>query len=180
MKLETPRLLLTSLTADDWPLFLCLFQDPQVIRYIADLLPEHEIRERFEARLPAWDKHCDRWLCLVMREKSNGQAVGITGFRPEWSPCQQAEVGFGSLPEGQGKGYGKESLSVILDFAFNACGFHKVYATVTEGNSASRGLLESCGFQLEGTLRDNFRLAGRWCNDWRLGLLAKEFATANR
>ncbi len=69
MKLETPRLLLTSLTADDWPLFLRLFQDPQVIRYIADPLPEHEIRERFEARLPAWDKHCDRWLCLVMREK---------------------------------------------------------------------------------------------------------------
>lgn len=180
MKLATPRLLLESLTADDWPLFLRLFQDSQVIRYIADPLSESDIRARFEARLLKWDKHCARWLCLVMREKSSGQALGITGFRPEWLPFQQAEVGFGSLPEWQGKGYGKESLRAVLDFAFNACGFHRLYATVTEGNIASRRLLESCGFQLEGTLRDNYRLAGQWCNDWRLGLLAAEFAASNR
>ncbi|WP_431225558.1 GNAT family N-acetyltransferase [Serratia sp. L9] len=176
MKLETPLLLLQSITAEDWPLFLRLYQDPQVLRYIADPLAECEIRARFEARLPQWDKHGERWLCLVMREKISGKAFGITGFRPEWLPFQQAEVGFGSLPEGQGKGYGKESLRAVLDFAFSACGFHKMTATVTEGNIASRSLLESCGFQLEGTLRDNYRLAGRWCNDWQLGLLAPEFA----
>ncbi|OZT17484.1 GNAT family N-acetyltransferase, partial [Serratia marcescens] len=33
----------------------------------------------------------------------------------------------------------------------------------------------SCGFQLEGTLRDNFRLAGEWRDDWLFGLLAAEF-----
>lgn len=175
MKLETPRLILQSITADDWPLFRRLYQEPEVIRYIADLMTESEIRARFEARLPAWDKHSERWLCLVIREKVNGQALGITGFRPEWLPFQQAEVGFGSLPEAQGKGYGKESLLAVLDFAFNACGFHKMNATVTEGNIASRRLLESCGFKLEGTLRDNYRLAGQWCNDWQLGLLAAEF-----
>ncbi|MFC0225273.1 GNAT family N-acetyltransferase [Serratia aquatilis] len=180
LKLQTSRLLLHSITANDWPLFLRLYQDPQVIRYIADPLPESEIRTRFEARLPEWDKHGERWLCLVMREKSTGNAVGITGFCPQWWPFQQAEVGFGSLPEGQGKGYGKESLLAVLDFAFNACGFHKMTATVTEGNIASRHLLESCGFQLEGTLRDNYRLAGQWCNDWQLGLLQAEFAAQGR
>lgn len=116
----------------------------------------------------------------MIREKASGQALGITGFRPEWLPCQQAEVGFGSVPEGQGKGYGKESLLAVLDFAFNACGFHKMNATVTEGNIASRRLLENCGFRLEGTLRDNYRLAGQWCNDWQLGLLAAEFAALGR
>lgn len=180
MKLETPRLLLKSITAEDWPLFLRLYQEPLVIRYIADPLPESEIRARFEARLPEWDKHGQRWLCLVMREKRSDKALGITGFRPEWLPFQQAEVGFGSLPEEQGKGYGKESLLAVLDFAFHACGFHKMTATVTEGNLASRGLLESCGFQLEGTLRDNYRLAGQWRNDWRLGLLAAEFTLPER
>lgn len=110
-----------------------------------------------------------------MREKHSGEAVGITGFRPHWAPYRQAEVGYGSLPSGQGKGYGKESLRAVLDFAVNACGFHKLTATVTAGNLASRGLLESCGFQLEGTLRDNYRLADQWCDDWLFGLLAAEF-----
>lgn len=68
----------------------------------------------------------------------------------------------------------------MLDFAVNACGFHKLTATVTAGNLASRGLLESCGFQLEGTLRDNYRLAGQWCDDWLFGLLAAEFQAANK
>ncbi|MEE4407541.1 MULTISPECIES: GNAT family N-acetyltransferase [unclassified Serratia (in: enterobacteria)] len=175
MKLITERLTLQSITADDWPLFLRLYQDPEVIRYIADPLTEAEIRARFEIRLPAWDKHGEQWLCLVMREKAGGEAVGITGFLPMWLPCRQAEVGYGILPSGHGKGYGKESLRAVLDFGFNACGFHKLTATVTAGNIASRRLLESCGFQLEGTLRDNFRLAGQWHADWMFGLLAAEF-----
>ncbi|MGQ8706855.1 GNAT family N-acetyltransferase [Serratia sp. TSA_198.1] len=175
MKLVTERLTLQSITPDDWPLFLRLYQDPDVIRYIADPLTEAEIRARFETRLPAWDKHGEQWLCLVMREKASGEAVGVTGFRPMWLPCQQAEVGYGILPSGHGKGYGKESLRAVLDFGFHACGFHKLTATVTAGNTASRRLLESCGFQLEGTLRDNFRLAGQWHADWMFGLLAAEF-----
>lgn len=175
MKLVTERLSLQSITVEDWPLFLRLYQDPEVIRYISDPRSEAEIRTRFEERLPARDKHGEQWLCLVMREKHSGEAVGITGFRPQWVPYRQAEVGYGSLPAGQGKGYGKESLRAVLDFAVNACGFHKLTATVTAGNLASRGLLESCGFQLEGTLRDNFRLAGQWYDDWLFGLLAAEF-----
>ncbi|EFE95730.1 acetyltransferase, GNAT family [Serratia odorifera DSM 4582] len=180
MKLETERLTLHSLTEEDWPLFLQLYRDPQVIRYLADPLDEAEIHARFAGRLPAWNKHSQHWLCLVMREKASGAALGLTGFRAEWLPFQQAEVGFASLPAGQGKGYGKESLRKLMDFAFNACGFHKLNATVTEGNMASRRLLESCGFQLEGTLRDNFRLAGQWYNDWQLGLLASEYAVAKK
>lgn len=110
-----------------------------------------------------------------MREKASEDAVGMTGFRPQWHPYRQAEVGYGSLPLAQGKGYGKESLRAVLDFAFNACDFHKLTATVTEGNIASRRLLESCGFLLEGTLRDNYQLAGQWRDDWQFGLLVSEF-----
>lgn len=36
MKLVTERLQLQSITAEDWPLFLRLYQDPEVIRYISD------------------------------------------------------------------------------------------------------------------------------------------------
>lgn len=47
MKLVTERLSLQSITVEDWPLFLRLYQDPEVIRYISDPRSEAEIRTRF-------------------------------------------------------------------------------------------------------------------------------------
>lgn len=52
MKLETPRLILQSIAADDWPLFRRLYQEPEVIRYIADPMTESEIRARFKRAYP--------------------------------------------------------------------------------------------------------------------------------
>ena len=49
MKLVTERLSLQSITVEDWPLFLRLYQDPEVIRYISDPRSEAEIRTRFES-----------------------------------------------------------------------------------------------------------------------------------
>lgn len=174
--IATERLTLSTMTEQDWPLFSRLYQDPEVIRYISDPQDLVTIQTRFAVRVQPWDRTSDHWLCLVIREKASGQPVGITGFLPEWQPFQQAEVGYGLLPEFTGKGYGQESLVAVLEFAFQQCQFHKVIATVTVGNQPSRALLERCGFQLEGTLRDNFSLSGKWCDDWVLGLLADEFA----
>jgi len=61
-----------------------------------------------------------------------------------------------------------------MDFAFNICGFHRLQANVLEGNIASRRMLEKCGFQLEGCLRESYRIDGKWHNDWLLGCLAKD------
>ncbi len=176
ISLRTPRLRLDSLVEQDWPLFLQLYQDPDVQRYIADKMDVVEIRRCFETRLMPWVKTSTHWLCLTIRERESGQSIGLTGFLPEWLPLQQAEVGYAMLPSFQGKGFGKESLMAVLGFGFQQCQFHKMKATVTVGNDASRHLLERCGFQLEGTLRDNFQLGGQWCDDWVLGLLECEFA----
>lgn len=175
ISLRTPRLMLDSLVEQDWPLFLQLHQDPDVQRYIADPQGMAEIRARFESRLMPWEKTSNHWLCLVIRERESGQAIGLTGFLAEWLPLQQAEVGYAILPSYHGKGFAKESLMAVLEFGFQQCQFHKMKATVTVGNTASRRTLESCGFQLEDTLRDNFQLDGQWCDDWVLGLLDSEF-----
>ena len=82
------------------------------------------------------------------------------------------------LPEHQGKGYGQESLREVVNYAFRVCGFHRLQANVIEGNYPSRRMLERCGFQLEGLLRESYRLRGEWHNDWLLGLLRDDIALA--
>jgi len=172
--LTTPRLTMRPIAFEDWSLFLKLNQSPSVMKYIGDIETTAQIRHRFEQRVGKWDKYSDFWLCLVIRERETGRAVGLTGFFPDWRPYQQAEVGFMLLPDAQGKGYGKESLREVLNYAFDECGFHRLQANVLEGNIASRRLLESCGFALEGTLRESYRLHGEWHNDWLLGLLKND------
>ena len=56
-------------------------------------------------------------------------------------------------------------------------GLRRLTACVTEGNQASRHVLEKVGFILEGTLRESYWLQQRWQNDWLLGLLKQEYIT---
>ncbi len=174
ISLTTARLNMQPIQERDWPLFLSLYQSPTVMRFIGELDTPEQIRCRFDQRLGEWNKYADFWLCLVIREQATGAAVGLTGFFPAWQNYQQAEVGFILHPEFQGKGYGSESLQEVMDFAFNICGFHRLQANVLEGNIASRRMLEKCGFQLEGCLRESYRIDGKWHNDWLLGCLAKD------
>ena len=83
------------------------------------------------------------------------------------------------LPAAQGKGIAAAALQLILTRAFDQYGYHKITATVTDGNTASLRLLMSQGFVREGLLRQNFWLAGRFVDDIRLGLLQSDWL-ANR
>ncbi|WP_228550732.1 GNAT family N-acetyltransferase [Endozoicomonas sp. OPT23] len=161
----------------DWLLFYQLETDPGIQQYVADLRDEQAIRDRFQSRLPAWNKNSKQWLCLVITEKESELPIGVTGFYPEWHPYQQAEVGFMLLSEYQGKGYGKENLIAVAEFAFQQCRFHKLKATVTEGNVACCELLKRTGFKQEGRLRDNYRIAGQWQNDMLFGLLVNDLTS---
>lgn len=161
------------MTEEDWPFFLALNQDPQVVRYVADDRSEAAIRLLFDVRLPRWEVGSPHWLCWVIRERSTGERVGVTGLIDRGEGV--AEVGFLLASEFHGQGYGIESLRLLCRFAFAEAGFRKLSATVTVGNAASKAVLQKAGFVLEGTLRESYLLAGRWQDDWLFGLLQREF-----
>lgn len=171
--LRSERLDYRSLTEEDWPFFLSLYQDPRVMRYVSDPLPEARVRELFDVRLPPWEVGSSHWLCLVMREQATGMPVGLTGLVVRGDGM--AEVGFMLASEFHGRGYGTESLRAVCRFAFAEADFRKLTAVVTAGNIASRAVLENTGFVLEGTLRESYLLGGHWHDDWTFGLLKREF-----
>lgn len=172
-KIDSLRLEYRRLCDTDWPLFLALHDDRQVMNFISDPLDEETIRRHyFEPRLRSWQPGCKHWLCLVISEKTTGIPIGVTGFIERSDSI--AEVGFILKPEFQRKGYGSESLKDIIQFALTHYQYHKLVATVTSGNEASRRTLASAGFLQEGTLRKNYYLKGSWQDDWLFGLLREE------
>ncbi|HDS9360187.1 TPA: GNAT family N-acetyltransferase [Enterobacter cancerogenus] len=171
--LTTARLRCSPLLAADWPFFLALQQNAEVMRYVAQDRSVADIRDAFDARLQPWKPGSAHWLCLVVRDAQDDMPLGVTGYVHREDDC--AEVGFLFAPPAQGKGYGYESLKALCDFAFAGGGIRRLTATVTSGNIASRRVLEKVGFRLEGELRESYFLAGRWHNDWLFGLLKNEY-----
>lgn len=174
MYFHSERLEYRQTTEDDWPFFLALYQDPRVMLHVSDARSADSIRrETFDVRLPRWEPGSPHWLCLMMRERSTGERVGVTGFVDRGDGV--AEVGFLLAAAFHKKGYGIEQLRAICRFAFDEAGLRKLTAVVTAGNDASKAVLEKAGFVQEGTLRESYFLGGRWRDDWIFGLLKREF-----
>jgi RimJ/RimL family protein N-acetyltransferase len=68
------------------------------------------------------------------------------------------------------KGYASEAISVVRDWAFCELDLQKLNAGVYVGNIASRRAFEKCGFELEGTMRQEVVSGGERIDTWRLGL----------
>ena len=63
----------------------------------------------------------------------------------------------------QKKGYGTESLTAITDFCFEHTELKRLWAEVDIRNTASVKMLEKCGFQREGLIRQG-KMVSTWCD----------------
>ena len=56
--------------------------------------------------------------------------------------------------ENRGKGYGKEALTLLMDYAFSHLGLHQLYCNVSEDNEASIKLFSGLGYKKIGLKKD--------------------------
>lgn len=76
-------------------------------------------------------------------------------------------------PDFRGLGLAKDAVEVICKFGFSELMLHRIQAGVIVGNPASEEVLLSCGFQLEGRLRDKFVVEGHYADHLLYGLISK-------
>ncbi len=74
------------------------------------------------------------------------------------------------------KGYAREAVRLMLDFAFNRLKLNRVQADSLASNDASLGLLNSLGFTKEGTRRQRLYHNGAFIDDITLSLLKSEYS----
>lgn len=88
---------------------------------------------------------------------------------------RRAGIGFWLVPSVQGEGYGKEAVSLLLDYIFRVSPHPAVYAKALPSNDASRGLLESLGFTQEGRARKEAFWDGTYQDSIQYSLLRSEW-----
>jgi RimJ/RimL family protein N-acetyltransferase/predicted N-acetyltransferase YhbS len=83
-------------------------------------------------------------------------------------------------PEYWGKGYGTEAGRLMLRYAFETLGLHRVSLRVAAYNARAIRCYEKCGFRHEGIERDSFFVDGKWHDDVLMAILREEWEEINR
>ena len=97
--------------------------------------------------------------CLFLKDELIGVA-NLTSITR--SPSYYCLLGY-TLSEGsQGKGYMREGLTAIIEYAFKVRNLHRISANYMPHNQRSGKLLRTLGFQVEGYARDYLLIAGIW------------------
>ena len=75
-----------------------------------------------------------------------------------------------------GRGYGREAVGLLLDYAFRLRNFRRVWLEVHADNARGIGAYRSCGFVEEGRMREHVWLAGRYVDNVIMGMLRDEWS----
>jgi RimJ/RimL family protein N-acetyltransferase len=128
-----------------------------------------QIEEFYENTISADNGDANFLIC----EQGEDEPVGEANlFRVEDG---HAELAYWLMPEARGQGYATESASLLVEYAFETRGLHRVWGKVVAFNDASRGVLERLAFSEEGRLRDHEFLDGAYRDVLYYGLLREEW-----
>jgi ribosomal-protein-alanine N-acetyltransferase len=91
-------------------------------------------------------------------------------------PFQSANVGYWIDEPYAGHGYMPEAVAIVLRFAFDQLGLHRVEAAIVPRNARSRRVAEKLGMRDEGTSERFLQIRGVWEDHVRYAITAEEWA----
>ncbi len=140
----------------------------------ARLLSAQADREWIEA-------HWNEMIMFGIHDASNDRLIGsIELLDFSWS-SGDAEVGIGIGESAyQGKGYGTEAMQILLRYAFEELGLHRVSLSVFEYNTRGIRSYEKAGFQQEGRIRQYVFREGKTWDLLIMGILRSEWEATLR
>lgn len=151
--IETPRLALRELIADDAAFILELVNDPSWLRHIGD----KGVRTLDDARAyiasgPAASYARFGFGLWCVLSKATSEPVGICGLIKRDS-LADVDIGYALLPRHAGFGFAHEAAAATLAHAREVLNLPRVVAIVSPDNAASIRLLEKLGLHFETRLR---------------------------
>lgn len=118
-------------------------------------------RRRLRRAASDWRDDVGYAFHLVLRE--TGELLGAaTMSNVRRGVSQTASLGYWVGEPHARKGYMTEAMPLILEFAFEQLGLHRVEAACLPINQPSRALLKRSGFTEEGLARRYLRIRSKW------------------
>jgi diamine N-acetyltransferase len=111
---------------------------------------------------------------LIICSNETGERAGMVSLFNINERHRNAEIGVYLSPAFQKKGFAKESIMLLSEFAFMELGLHKLYASIYSFNTDSVKLFEAAGYSHEYTKKEEIFTNGRFFDVMVYTLLAAE------
>lgn len=169
------KVVLRELRVSDAPALLLLLGAPEVARFIATPPPSVEAFERFIHRTTR-ESATLKSMCFAVTLVGDDTAIGLFQIHEIDESVRIAEWGFALGSAFWGTGVFVEAANLMLAFAFERLGVHRLEARVAVRNGRGGRALQKVGGVPEGVLRKGFQKDGRYldqvmyaivANDWR-------------
>ncbi|WP_327051591.1 GNAT family N-acetyltransferase [Halomicrococcus gelatinilyticus] len=170
------RVALRTVESEDVPFLQRAFANPEIRYPLGTQLKNQDEIESWNE-----DEGKDHFLvCLEDDDAGPGQPDGddvrpIGAATVEDAAWRRPDLAYWLVPEVHGEGYGKEAVSLVVDYVFRTYEHPAVGAGAYAFNDASRGLLESLGFTEEGRTRKDRFVDGEYVDGIQYGLLRSEW-----
>ena len=168
---------LRELRLSDAPSLLAMLSTEEVARFIS---PPPTTVEGFE-RFIAWthrERAAGNYVCFAVVPHGMDTAIGIFQVRQLEPGFATAEWGFALGSAFWGTGVFLDGAKLVVDFAFDVVGAHRLEARAAVANGRGNGALRKVGAVQEGVLRKSFLRNGEYLDqtlwtilddDWRRG-----------
>ncbi|WP_305788936.1 GNAT family N-acetyltransferase [Symbioplanes lichenis] len=168
------RVSLRPFAPGDHPAIVRALQDPEVVRLTGSPVAEfdeHRLRDWYSTRHEQDDR-----LDLAVVDRATGAWVGEVVLNELDRPNQSCNFRILIGPDGRDRGLGTEAVRLLLAYAFQHLGLHRISLWVYAFNPRARHVYEKAGFVAEGTLRDALRTPDGRVDATVMAVLAPDWA----
>jgi [ribosomal protein S5]-alanine N-acetyltransferase len=172
------KVTLRELRATDAASLFAMLTSEEVSRFIS---PPPSTVDGFE-RFIGWaqrERAAGNYVCMAIVPEGYDTAIGIFQVRQLDPGFQTAEWGFAMGSEFWGTGIFAEGAEMVLQFAFETIGVHRLEARSAIQNGRGNGALRKVGAVQEGLLRKSFLKNGVWLDQALYSILDVDW-TARR
>jgi ribosomal-protein-alanine N-acetyltransferase len=168
---------LRELRTSDAKSLLALLTTEEVTRFISPPPTTLEGFERF-IEWAAHERQAGRYLCFAVVPDGYDTAVGLFQIRQLSSSFETAEWGFALGSAFWGSGLFAKGSELVVEFAFDTLGVHRLEARAAVENGRGNGALQKIGAVKEGILRKSFLRGGRYLDQALWTILEEDWYRA--
>lgn len=179
VRIETDRLVLRELVADDWRDARAWDSDPEVARFQScEPSDEAGSRRYIEQSILTAKATPRRIFELGVTVKPDPRLIGRVALNIERPEHADATAWFVIRRDHWGRGYVPEAVRALFDFAFRELGVQRIWADCDPRNTGSWRVMEKVGMRREGHLVKNWWLKGEWCDSWVYAVRVEDWRSA--
>jgi ribosomal-protein-serine acetyltransferase len=112
---------------------------------------------------------------LTMAIASDAEIIGVVGFHGVDWQHRSTSVGYWLTEGEEGRGTMTQAVAALVGHAFDRWRLNRVEIRADVRNTRSRAVAERLGFRQEGTLREAYRVGGRYSDDVVYSMLASDW-----